>query len=96
MDFSIFKLNCQSSKWCVGVGSYVANKRDYTDATFLVSEVWNGSTWRIVPIDSPRTYAPKSTQGWLMVENIRRHHHNRFLCLEDVLCIVRLLEGRLR
>jgi hypothetical protein len=64
-DFSIYKLSCRSPKWCVGVGSYVANKRNYSDATFLVSENWNGSTWRIVPIDSPRTYAPQIDPGFV-------------------------------
>jgi hypothetical protein len=63
LDFSIYKLSCESPTWCVGVGSYVANKKNYTDATFLVSEVWNGSTWRMVRIDSPRTYAPQIDPG---------------------------------
>ncbi|MGD0852109.1 MAG: hypothetical protein ABSA07_01965 [Acidimicrobiales bacterium] len=62
-NFSIFKVSCETSQWCVGVGSYVANKPNYSDATFLVSETWNGSTWRIVPIDSPRTYAPQLDPG---------------------------------
>lgn len=62
-NFALSELDCRSSTWCVGVGSYVANKRNYTDASFLVSEVWNGSKWRIVPIDSPRTYAPQIDPG---------------------------------
>jgi hypothetical protein len=64
-DFSLFELACQSSKWCVGVGSYVASKPNYTDATFLVSEVWNGSKWRMVPIFSPRTYAAQIDPGFV-------------------------------
>jgi hypothetical protein len=62
-DFSLIELDCRSSTWCVGVGKYVANKPNYSDATFLASEVWNGSTWRIVPIFSPRTYAPQVDPG---------------------------------
>jgi hypothetical protein len=62
-DFSLFHLDCRSSTWCVGVGNYVANQKNYSDATFLVSEVWNGSTWQIVPVDSPRTYAPQTDPG---------------------------------
>lgn len=62
-DFTLNELQCRSSTWCIGVGSYVANRPNYDDATFLVSEVWNGSTWRLVPVYSPRTYAPQIDPG---------------------------------
>ncbi len=68
-NFSLFKLDCRSPTWCVAVGIYVANRPDFMDATYLVSEVWNGSKWRIVPIKSPRTNVhptdPGSTAGGL-------------------------------
>jgi hypothetical protein len=88
MDFSIFKLNCQSSTWCVGVGSYVANKRDYTDATFLVSEVWNGSTWRIVPIDSPRTYAPQIDPGMVNGGEHPTASPQQISCVSKTFCVL--------
>ena len=62
-DFTLYELQCRSSSWCIGVGSYVANRPNYEDATFLVSEVWNGSKWRLVPVYSPRTNAPQVDPG---------------------------------
>jgi hypothetical protein len=62
-DFVLFKLDCRSTTWCIAVGNYVANKRNYVDATFLTSEVWHGMSWRMVPIFSPRTYAPQVDPG---------------------------------
>ncbi len=63
-NFSLYKLDCRSPTWCISVGSYVANKPHYLDATYLVSEVWNGSKWRIVPIHSPRTDAHPIDPGF--------------------------------
>jgi hypothetical protein len=86
-DFSLFKLDCRSPSWCVGVGSYVANKRNYTDATFLVSEVWNGSSWRIVPIDSPRTYAPQIDPGMVNGGEHPTAAPQQLSCVSKTFCV---------
>jgi hypothetical protein len=86
-DFSLFKLDCRSSSWCVGVGSYVANKRDYSDATFLVSEVWNGTSWRIVPIDSPRTYAPQIDPGMVAGGEHPTAAPQQLSCVSKTFCV---------
>jgi hypothetical protein len=64
-DFSLFELDCVSKTWCMAVGSYVASKPNYADAQFLVSEVWNGSEWRLVSIFSPKTYGPQLDPGFV-------------------------------
>jgi hypothetical protein len=70
------------------VGSYVANKRNYTDATFLVSEVWNGSTWRIVPIDSPRTYAPQIDPGMVAGGDHPTAAPQQVSCVSKKFCVL--------
>jgi hypothetical protein len=87
-DFSLFKLDCRSSTWCVAVGSYVANEPNYTDATFLVSEVWNGSTWRIVPIYSPRTYAPQVDPGMVAGGEHPTAAPQQLSCTSTTFCVV--------
>jgi hypothetical protein len=63
-DFSLSHVDCLSSSWCMATGLYVASKPNYRDAQFLVAEVWNGTTWRIVHIFSPRTDAPQGDPGF--------------------------------
>ena len=87
-DFSLFKLACRTSKWCIGVGTYVANKPNYSDATFLVSEVWNGTTWRIVPIFSPRTYAPQVDPGMSPGGEHPTAAPQQLSCVSTTFCIV--------
>lgn len=48
-----YRLSCVSSSWCMSVGTYAANRRNLVDATFLTSDVWNGTTWRRFAISSP-------------------------------------------
>jgi hypothetical protein len=63
-DFSLTHVDCLSASWCMATGLYVASKPDYKDAQFLVSEVWNGVSWKIVHIFSPRTNAPQLDPGF--------------------------------
>lgn len=86
-DFSLYKLDCRSSTWCVGVGNYVANKPNYSDATFLASEVWNGSTWRIVPIFSPRTYAPQVDPGMVNGGAHPTAAPQQLSCVSNTFCV---------
>jgi hypothetical protein len=86
-NFSLFELDCQSSTWCAGVGSYVANKRNYSDAQFLVSEVWNGSKWRIVPIDSPRTYAHQIDPGMVAGGDHPTAAPQQMSCVSETFCV---------
>jgi hypothetical protein len=88
IDFSIYKLSCQSSKWCVGVGTYAANKPNYSDATFLVSEVWNGTTWRFVPIDSPRTNAPLIDPGMVAGGEHPTGDPQQISCVSKKFCMI--------
>lgn len=87
-DFSLYKLNCQSSKWCIGVGIYVANKPNYLDATFLVSEVWNGSTWKIVPIFSPRTYVHQIDPGMVAGGAHPTASPQQLSCVTKAFCVI--------
>ena len=87
-DFSLYELHCQSKQWCVGVGSYVANKPSYSDAQFLVSEVWNGSTWRIVPIFSPRTYAPQIDPGMVAGGEHPTAAPQAISCVSKTFCVL--------
>jgi hypothetical protein len=63
-NFYLNELDCLSRTWCTAVGGYVASKANYDDAQFLVSEVWDGSEWHLVPIFSPRTYAHQLDPGF--------------------------------
>jgi hypothetical protein len=87
-DFSLYKLDCKSSTWCIAVGSYVANKTDYVDAQFLTSEVWNGFTWRIVTIFSPRTYAPQTDPGMVPGGDHPTASPQQLSCVTETFCVV--------
>jgi hypothetical protein len=87
-DFSLYKLECQSSTWCIAVGKYVANKRNYVDATFLTSEVWNGSTWRIVKIFSPRTYAHQIDPGMVAGGDHPTASPQQLSCVSKTFCVI--------
>jgi hypothetical protein len=87
-DFSLHKLDCLSTTWCVAVGSYVANKPNYVDATFLTSEVWNGVKWRIVPIFSPRTYAHQTDPGMVNGGAHPTASPQQLSCVSKRFCVV--------
>lgn len=87
-DLSLYELNCRSSTWCIAVGAYVASKPNFTDATFLVSEVWNGSTWRIVPIYSPRTYAHQVDPGMVAGGEHPTASPQQISCTSRSFCVI--------
>jgi len=87
-DLALYKLACQSPTWCVGVGSYVANKKNYRDATFLVSQVWNGTDWRTVPIVSPRTYAPQVDPGMVAGGAHPTASPQQLSCVSKKFCVI--------
>jgi hypothetical protein len=87
-DLALYKLECQSPTWCVGVGSYVANKKNYLDATFLVSQVWNGVGWHIVPIVSPRTNAPQVDPGMVAGGDHPTASPQELSCVSKKFCVI--------
>jgi hypothetical protein len=87
-DFSLSKLKCLTSRWCVAVGSYVANKPNYVDATFLTSEVWNGSTWHNAPIFSPRTDAAQVDPGMVAGGDHPTASPQQLSCVTKNLCFI--------
>jgi len=87
-DFSLYKLSCQSPMWCIAVGSYVANKKNYVDAQFLTSEVWNGTTWRNVTIVSPRTYAPQIDPGMVAGGDHPTAAPQQLSCISSKFCVI--------
>jgi hypothetical protein len=87
-DLSLNKLECRSPTWCVGVGNYVANKKNYLDATFLVSQVWNGVDWHIVPIVSPRTYAPQVDPGMVAGGAHPTASPQQLTCVSKKFCVI--------
>lgn len=66
----------------------VASKPNYTDATFLVSEVWNGSNWRIVPIYNPRTYAPQIDPGMVAGGEHPTASPQQLSCVSTTFCVI--------
>ncbi len=86
-DFTLYKLDCRSTKWCIAVGSYVANKPNYMDAQFLTAELWNGFKWRMVPIFSPRTYAPQVDPGMVAGGAHPTASPQQLSCVSKTFCI---------
>src|SRR5215472_12614108 len=41
---SLASVSCAGSNWCMAVGSYTAKSKGHA-----LAQVWNGSTWRLVP-----------------------------------------------
>ena len=87
-DFSLNRLVCRTTTWCIAVGSYVANKPNYVDAQFLSSEVWNGSTWHIVPIYSPRTYAHQIDPGMVAGGDHPTASPQQLSCVSETFCVI--------
>jgi hypothetical protein len=87
-DFSLNKLDCRTTTWCIATGSYVANKPDYIDATFLISEVWNGSKWHMVSIYSPRTYAQQIDPGMTPGGDHPTASPQQLSCVSKTFCVI--------
>jgi hypothetical protein len=72
----------------MATGSYVANKPNYTDAQFLQSAIWNGSSWHLVGIFSPRTDAHQLDPGFSPGGEHPTAGLSQLACVSESFCLV--------
>ncbi len=87
-DFWLSHVDCLSTTWCMATGEYVASEPHYVDAQFLASEVWNGATWRVVRIFSPRTDAHQIDPGFDAGGEHPTANLDQLACVSTSFCVV--------